>query len=85
MTAQKAPRRRGVRLRQPSTAQQKLKRSGYYWANPPGQPRGLRSDGAECSGPPQNQHRCPGGGRKVAVEDEQLLMEVGEMAKIGRE
>jgi hypothetical protein len=28
--------------------------------------------------------RCPGGGRKVAVEDEQLLMEVGEMAKIGR-
>jgi hypothetical protein len=44
--------------RQASAAQQKLKRSAYSWPSPGGQPRGLRSYDAECSAPPQSQHRA---------------------------
>ena len=66
------------RLRQPSTAQQKLKRSAYSLAQP-------SRAAARLAVKRRRMQRAaalastgrPGEGRKVAVEDEQLLMELG--------
>ena len=74
-----------MRLRQPSTAQQKLKRSWHTLGlTHSGSRASLRSYDAECSvAPPQSQHRAArAGGRKVAVEGEQLLMERGGRVSI---
>jgi hypothetical protein len=45
-----------LRLRQRSTAQQKLNRWAYSSPSPPGPPRGLRRNRAECTTPPQRAH-----------------------------